>query len=145
MKVALTKECLLRGETLPGAIYEVRARLKPPASFDVEAVERRVYEELPRRARVRVLYVELSPSGEELVVQLEGSPIPWSLILANLDLILAALGFIVLAIVALLIWFSLPEWARGALAVAAGASFAALVAMYAYKEVKGGGGWTAPR
>ena len=101
-------------ETVPGAIYELHIKCdKPPE--DPEQAINVILTELPKKVPVKIHYIEVE--GDTIKIQLEGSPLDWSIILAAIPLILGLIGLTILFIAIYEIFASIPGWVIGLLIV----------------------------
>jgi hypothetical protein len=102
-------------KTIPGLTYEILIKTDKPAPPNtVDAILTTFKQKLPQ---VKIKYVAVQDN--QVTIQLEGSPIEWSLIIGLLPLIFAALGIIILLIAVFGIFASIPSWAWALLVVGA--------------------------
>ena len=109
--VAIPLEKLV--ETIPGWTYEVQIQTDkpaPPNTIDVILTQFKL--KLPQ---VKILWI--CAVGNRIEIQLQGSPIAWSTILALISWILPLLGLTLILIAVWAVLAAIPGWALATLAV----------------------------
>jgi hypothetical protein len=102
-------------ETVPGAIYEIRIKTNKPAPPQtIETIKRVFAEKCPS---VKIHYIEVD--GNNVTIQLEGSPIAWETILALLPLIFTLLGLVILLVAVFSLISAIPSYVWALLIVGA--------------------------
>jgi len=94
-------------ESVTDAIYELQVRTEgiPDPGRAVEVIRT----ELPRKVPgLKVLWVRAD--DKNIIMQIQGSPFPWTIVLFWLPEILAAIGIIVVAIAVFLVVTYVPTW-----------------------------------
>jgi hypothetical protein len=104
------------GETTPGVTYEVEVQTKgiPDPKTTAETLLR----ELPNRIpHLKIHYINVT--GNTITLQIEASPISWSVILAVIPSILTLLGIAVILIAVYYLFAGVPGWVWGLLILGA--------------------------
>lgn len=100
-------------ETIPGWTYEIHIvtdKPAPPNTIDIFRTE--FANRLPE---VKLLWIHVE--GNRIKLQLQGSPIPWTTILALISWILPLLGLTLILISVWAVISAVPSWAWATLAV----------------------------
>jgi hypothetical protein len=107
--IAIPSEKLV--ETIPGWTYEILITTDKPAPPNtVNTILTQFRQKLPQ---VKILWIHVE--GNQIRIQLQGSPIAWSLILALIGWILPLLGLTLILIAVWSVISAVPGWAWAAL------------------------------
>jgi len=94
-------------ESVPGQIYEIH--VKTAGIPDPEEAVETVTAELPKKVKgLKVLWARADEKN--MIIQVQGSPFPWTLVLLYLPEILSAIGVAVTAIAVFLVAAHIPVW-----------------------------------
>ena len=94
-------------ETIPGWTYEVLIRTDKPAPPNtIDTILTQFKLKLPQ---VKILWIGVE--GNEIRIQLQGSPVAWSTILALISWILPLLGLAMMLIAVWAVISAVPGWA----------------------------------
>lgn len=100
-------------ETIPGWTYEILIQTDKPAPPNtINTFLTHFSQKLPQ---VKILWI--SVDGNQIRIQLQGSPIAWSTILALIGWILPLLGLTLILIAVWSVISAVPSWAWAALAL----------------------------
>lgn len=95
-------------DSVPGQQYELQIKTQSIPTDKQRTVAELLAEKLSEKFMAKVNYIEVGDNW--VVVQLEGSPFAWVLLLAFIPQILAAVGVIVTVIAVFLIFGAAPMW-----------------------------------
>lgn len=97
---------VLLSESVPGQVYEIQMKTDEIPEDKMKVVAELLIEKLSEKFMAKVYYVEVGKNY--VIVQLEGSPFAWEVLLAFLPEILKAVGVILIAVGVFLIYAKAP-------------------------------------
>jgi len=104
------------GESVIGAVYEVQIKTK--GISNPQQIANLISSELPKKVSSTIKYIEIG--SDYIILQIEGSPFPWALLLGFLPQLLLLAGVVVMFISVWSVISAIPSWAWALLAVGGG-------------------------
>lgn len=120
-------------ETTPGVTYEVQIKTNgiPNPELTVKTLTSELTKKFPN---IKIHYA--SASQDTIILHLEGSPIPWSAILAAIPAILTLIGITVILIAVYYLFSGVPGWVWGLLVLGVTLLFIIPTITKTIKEIK---------
>jgi len=96
-------------ESVYGQKYRVKAKTQPIPPEKFAQAASLIQTELPKRVRgIKIHYIKVEPT--QITIDVEGSPFPWSSLLATLPAILTIIGIIIILIAIYTLIAGVPGW-----------------------------------